>query len=217
MLDLSIRPLYEERGLIHVAFPSFEIVKSKENQGLVITVTVEEGPSYKLGDVEFRGVDRQKATALAKLANLPKDETANFKQVNEAMARIRKNFREDGYLRVEAPVERVIQDVEHVVNLVVNVKPGPRFIMGKLTIVGLDILTEPVIRKMWQMQPGAPYRESYADSLLARIQAEGIFDNLDRTGAEAVIHDNTETVDVTLTFTVPKPADRPKQPRGRGR
>jgi hypothetical protein len=78
--------------------------------------------------------------------------------------------------------------------------------MGKLPINGLDILSEPVIRKMWQLDMGAPYRESYADSLLARIQAEGLFDNLDRTGAEAVIHDDTETVDVTLTFLGAKPA-----------
>jgi outer membrane protein insertion porin family len=217
MLDLSIRPLYEERGRIRVKFPSIEIVKSTENLGLSILVTVDDGPTYKLADVEYRGVDRQKATALAKLADLPKDEVVNFKQVNEAVARIRKNFREDGYLRVEAPVERVIQDVEHTVNLVVNVKPGPRFKMGTLTIVGLDILSEPAIRKMWQMQPGSLYRESYADVLLANIKAEGIFDNLDRTGAEAVIHDDTETVDVTLTFLGAKPAAGSQRGRARGR
>lgn len=206
MLDLSVRPLYEERGRIRVAFPMIEVAKSTENQGLVITVTVEEGPSFKLGEVEYRGVERRQVAALEKLADLPKDEVANFKQIAAAIARVRKQFREDGYLRVEAPVERVIQETEHIVNLVVNIKPGPLYKMGKLTIVGLDILSEPVIRKMWQMQPGSPYRESYADSLLARIQAEDIFDNLDRTGAEAVIHDDTETVDVTLTFMGAKPA-----------
>jgi outer membrane protein insertion porin family len=215
MLDLSVRPLYEERGRIRVAFPTIEVAKSTENRGLVIAVTVDEGPSYKLGEVEYRGVERRQVAALEKLADLPKDEVANFKQIAEAMARVRKQFREDGYLRVEAPVERVIQETEHVVNLVANIKPGPRYTMGKLTIVGLDILSEPVIRKMWQMQPGSPYRESYADSLLARIQAEDIFDNLDRTGAEAVIHDDTETVDVTLTFLGARAADQSQRDRRR--
>jgi hypothetical protein len=45
--------------------------------------------------------------------------------------------------------------------------------------------------------------------------AEGIFDNLDRTGAEAEIHDDTLTVDVTLTFLGARAAQQ--QPRGRGR
>ena len=215
MLDLSIRPLYEEKGRIRVTFPGLEITKSKENQGLVITVTVEEGPSYTLHEVEYRGVDGQKATALARLADLPKDDVANFKLVNDALSKIRKNFREDGYLHVETPVERVIQDVEHTVSLVVNIKTGPRYTMGKLDIKGLDILSEPVIRKMWTMQPGAPYKESYADNLLAYIRSEGIFDNLDRTLAEADVHDDSHTVDVTLTFTVPKRDPKQLQPRRR--
>ena len=215
MLDLSIRPLYEERGRIRVAFPSVEVTNSTENKGLVIAVTVDEGASYKLGDVKYRGVDSKKATALARMADLSKDEAVNFKQVNDALAKIRKSFREEGYLRVETPVERMIQEKEHVVNLVVNVKPGSLYTMGKLTIVGLDILSEPEIRKLFQMRPGAPYRESYADSLLAKIQADGLFDNLDRTGAEAVIHDDTHSVDVTLTFMVPKRDPNQPQPRRR--
>lgn len=210
MLDGAVRPLYEERGYIRVTFPSIAVAKAAENKGLVITVTVDDGPVYKLGTVEYRGVERGRLAAIEKLADLPaginQDEVANFKQIGEALARVRKQFREDGYLRVGTTVERVIQETQHVVNLVVNLDSGPRFKMGKLTINGLDILSEPVIRKMWQLQSGAPYRESYADALLARIQSEGLFDNLDRTGAEAVVHDDTETVDVTLTFLGAKPA-----------
>lgn len=200
MLDLSIRPLYEEQGRIRVAFPTVDVARSDENRGATVTVTVEEGPVYTLGEVEYRGLERNRVAELQRLAGFQKGEPANFKSIAEALARLRKQYREDGYLRVETPVERVLEDSGPVVNLVVAVKPGPRYTMGKLTINGLDILSEPVIRKMWQLQPGAPYRESYPDALLERIMAEGIFDNLDRTSAEAEIHDDTLTVDVTLTF-----------------
>jgi len=70
ILDVSLRPLYEERGYIRVAFPTLEVAKSTENEGLVVTVTVEEGPTYQLGDVEFRGVEPRQAAALEKLASL---------------------------------------------------------------------------------------------------------------------------------------------------
>ena len=78
--------------------------------------------------------------------------------------------------------------------------------MGKLTIKGLDILSEPAIRKVWRMNEGDAYKESYPDAFLAMIQSEGYFDNLARTGAEADIHENTHTVDVTLTFLGAKAA-----------
>ena len=213
VLDAALRPIYEDKGRIRVSFPAIETARSTENQGLVVTVTIDEGAIYRLGKVEYTGVDRQRIAALQKLADLRFDEPADFSAINAALGRIRKSFREEGYLRVSTTVERRIQETEHILNLAVAIDPGDRYSMGKLTINGLDILSEPVIRKMWQLQPGAPYRESYADDLLARIQAEGIFDNLDRTGAEAVIHDDTRTVDVTLTFQGARP--NPQQQRRR--
>jgi outer membrane translocation and assembly module TamA len=86
------------------------------------------------------------------------------------------------------------------VDLRIAVDPGPRFSMGKLTIEGLDIVSEPAIRKLWALNPGAAYRESYPDDFVAKIQNEGYFDNLQRISVQSVPHDDTLAVDVTLTF-----------------
>jgi hypothetical protein len=86
--------------------------------------------------------------------------------------------------------------------------------MGKLTIKGLDILSEPVIRKLWRMNEGDRYKESYPDNFLAMIQTEGYFDNLARTGAEADLHEDTQTVDVILSFLGAKAAaEADRKPR----
>jgi outer membrane protein insertion porin family len=206
MLDSSVRLAYEEKGRIRVVFPKIETAKSADNDGIDVAVTVEEGPAYKLGDVSFKGVTSREAPELNKLGNWAKDAVVNFAEIDSGIRRIQKSFREDGYLRVETPIARVVHDDTKTVDLTITIQPGPRFNMGKLTIKGLDILSEPAIRKAWRMNEGDAYKESYPDAFLAMIQSEGYFDNLARTGAEADLHEDTHKVDVTLTFLGAKAA-----------
>jgi outer membrane protein insertion porin family len=206
MLNTSVRLAYEEKGRIRVAFPKIETAKSEDNDGIDVTVTVDEGPEYKLGDVSFKGVAARESAGLNKLGNWAKDKVVNFAEIDSGIRNIQKGYREDGYLRIETPIAREIHDDLKTVDLTITIQPGERFTMGKLTIKGLDILSEPAIRKIWRLNEGDPYRESYPDSFVAMIKSEGYFDNLARTGAEADIHENTHKVDVTLTFLGAKAA-----------
>ncbi len=55
LLDTAVRPLYEARGRIRVAFPKVAVERAKKLDGVDVIVTVEEGPVYTLGDVNFHG------------------------------------------------------------------------------------------------------------------------------------------------------------------
>jgi hypothetical protein len=73
--------------------------------------------------------------------------------------------------------------------------------MGRLQLVGLDVVSEPVVQKLFAMKSGDPFRNDYPDFFLNEIRARGVFDFLGKTKAETTIHDDTLTVDVKLTFT----------------
>jgi outer membrane protein insertion porin family len=205
VLDGTIRATYEEKGYVRVAFPKVETARSPDNDGVVVTVTVDEGQPYTLGDVTIEGVDRAQARALYNLGGWKKGDTFNLADINAGIGKIRKSFREDGYLRVAATTTRDIDDSKRAVDLAITIQPGPLFTMGKLNIVGLDIISEPVIRKLWHLDAGQPYRESYPDVFLKMIKDDDYFDNLARTGAEADLHEDN-SVDVTLTFLGAKAA-----------
>jgi outer membrane protein assembly factor BamA len=222
MLESSVRGLYEERGRLRVAFPKIETQKSTENEGLVVTVTVDEGEAYKLGKVTFKGIDSKREAELNKIGGwTPEAEgdaaRINIAEINAGLARIRKSFHEEGYLRVTTDLQRDVNDTAHTADITVAVDLGPQFRMGKLKIEGLDIIGEPAIRKVWGMKEGAPYKESYPDQFLAMIESEGYFDNLARTSTAADIHDDTHTVDVTLSFLGAKQAAEKDRLKGTNR
>src|SRR5207302_10170308 len=122
--------------------------------------------------------------------------------------RIRTKYRQGGYLDAKARVDRDVRDAEQAVDPTVTVEPGAQYKMGKLTINGLDIISEPVIRKMWQLAEGRPFQPGYPDSFLAHVNEEGIFDNLGKTRAETNINYETHVVDVALFFSGGRPQDK---------
>jgi len=193
--------MYEEQGRIRVTFPEITGKKAETNDGVVVTIAINEGPVYKLGTVALAGVPNSEVAVLDKSGDWHQGDTANFTKIDASLEKIRQRQRAQGYLRVSTSVARDIHDADQTVNLAVTIDRGPQFTLGKLDIQGLDLIGEPAVRKMWKIEPGQPFQDGYPESFLNRVREEGIFDNLGKTRAESNIDEATHTVDVTLFFS----------------
>lgn len=199
-LDTSVRPLYDARGRIRVAFPKIAAEPVQDVEGLRVTVTVDEGASYDLGNVQVEGAGPFRPADLVKTANLKTGDIANFDDVNQGAGRVRRLFRRNGFMRADTAVERHVDDAKKLVNVTIRVTPGLQFLFGTLKIEGLDLNGEAAIRKMWTLKTGKPFDAEYADFFLNRVREEGVFDNLKETRAATAVNEATRTVDVTLYF-----------------
>ncbi len=199
LLEKTIRPLYEAHGRIRVAFTKIAAEKSAEEgvDAVAVTVTIDEGSEFKLGQIRYAG---GQSRDLGKLAGLETGELANFDDVKKAQDRIVRKFRGEGYLHASVKQERTVHDDQRTVDLLLTVKPGPPFTVGKLTVEGLDLIGEPAIRKMWGEREGKPFDPEFPDAFLKDVRDEGMFDNLGKTSSSVKVNEETKIVDVTLTF-----------------
>jgi hypothetical protein len=94
----------------------------------------------------------------------------------------------------------------------VHLEPGPQFLMGKLTIVGLDLDGEAEMRRIWGMPEGKPFNTDYPQIFLNSIRQQGLFDNLGQTKPAVKVNDQDHTVDVTLNFAAEGPKPKQKRP-----
>ncbi len=199
LLEASIRPLYDGKGRLRVSFPKIETEKAKDVEGVRVKVSVEEGPVYNLGTVHSSVPDLTEKQVL-KMAALKTGEAANFDAVASAIGKVQKELRKDGYMRSHTETERTVHDTEKTVDILFTSTLGPQFRMGKLTIDGLDVISEPVIRKLWSMTPGKPYDADYPQMFLDRVKEDGYFDYLQETRFDQTANEKNNTVDVTLHF-----------------
>jgi len=200
LLDHAIRPLYDARGRVAVTFPKIMIDKAKDVDGLAVTVAVEEGAEYKLGEVTLAGNFAPKSAELLKIAKFTPGVVANFDDVMQGVERIRKRLTRQGYLHAGTTIERALNDKTKTVNVTVRIAEGPQFTFGRLTIEGLDLNGEAAMKKLWAPKEGKPFDADYPDFFLARVHEDGYFENLHNTKAVVKVDEPSRVVDVTLQF-----------------
>jgi outer membrane protein insertion porin family len=214
ILDNQLRPLYENRGRVRVAFPEIRTEADKQVKGIVVTVKVEEGPAYTLGSVAFAGTGLTPAELKQLGANFKAGTPFNREVVQAGVGKLESRMRRSGFMHVKSNVERRIDDQAKRVDLTVRVEPGARYTFGTLTIQGLDLIAEPAVRKMWGLKEGQPFNSEYPDYFIQRVKEEGIFENLGDSTSKLKTDDEKHTVDVTLFFKgeAPKPKKKEQFP-----
>ena len=204
LLDASVRTLYEERGRVGVTFPRIAVEKAARIDGVSVTVTVNEGESYSFANVKVVGVPGNQADGVKWRSG----DIANLEEVRSGANKIVARLKSDGYLNATSKTDRTIHENNHTVDALITVTPGPQYHFGKLTIEGLDLITEPQIRKVWMLNPGSPFRPDYPDQFLKDLRDQGVFENLGDTRAEKTVNEKTKTVDVKLFFGAAKPKEK---------
>ncbi len=200
LLETSVRPLYEQRGRLNVTFPKVVAEPSPKVKGVNVEVTIDEGEVFLLGDVKLQGPPTLPESDLIREADFKTGDIANMAAVREGAERMREYLSKLGYIMAIATPDRHINLAEKKVDLVIGVDPGDQYSFSSLSIEGLDILSEPVIRKMWALEVGQPYNSEYAERFLKRIEEDGIFENLGKTAVREKPDAAAKTVGVTLVF-----------------
>ena len=200
MLDASVRPIYEGRGRVRLAFPKIETEKAKSVEGLVVTVTVDEGASYDLGEVRIAGETPVPAKELLKTGGFKSGDMANFDDINAGLDRMKKRLRREGYTKAAFQVERSVDDKKKTVDLTFRPELGPQYLFGKFTLEGLDIHGEAAVKKLWTLKEGKPFNADYPEYFLQQVKEQGLFDGLGKTRAANTVDEQNHIVDVTLYF-----------------
>jgi outer membrane protein assembly factor BamA len=199
-LDNQVRPHYDDAGRLRTQFGKITTEPSKTAVGVAVTVQVIESDPYVLDRVEVRGTPLPEGEILRE-GGFSVGETVNFSRIALGLVKITGRLKVNGYLRAAYKASRRIDDQKKTVEVFVDYTPGPQFKMGRLQLVGLDVVSEPVVHKLFALKRGDPFRNDYPDMFLNEIRARGVFDFLGKTKAETTIHDATGTVDVKLIFT----------------
>ena len=202
ILNNAVRPVYEQRGRVRVSFPEVraEPMPGGEVAGVHVFVKIDEGVSYELGKVEIAGPTPIEPPTLIKAGDFKTGDVANMDKVADGIDKIRKAVRHAGYLDVKVTNERRIDDAKKAVDIVVHVDAGVQYMMGKLTLVGLDLDSEAEITRIWTMKEGKPLNPDYPDHFLSVIKEQGLFDNLGQTKADLKVDEKRHVADVTLNF-----------------
>ncbi len=211
LLENQIRPIYDAFGLLKASWKKITAAPAEGIFGVVVTVEVDEGPVFKLEKIEVRGTPFSDEE-IQELGQFPVGGTAAMSEIGKGLERVLGRLREQGHMKASYKAGRRLWEHRQAVELFVDVDPGPVYRMGRLQIQGLDLESEPAIRRLWAIKPGDPYRGGYAESFVQRLREMDLFDFLSEIKNEVKLDERSQSVDVVLVFVGEKPRPARKVP-----
>lgn len=175
----SLRSFYMNRGYADFSLASSQVSLTPDRSGIYVTVNLDEGRQYELGEIRIVGetvVDREELTESLELES---GSLFSQEQVTAGSNTIRDRLGVEGYAFANINPVPDINREEGTVDLTYYVDPGSRVYVRRINISGNYRTDDEVIRReMRQMERGW-YSSENIDRSRQRLNQLGFFNSVD--------------------------------------
>ena len=174
----KLRSHYVDNGYIRFKTESTQVSMTPDKQGIYITLKVDEGEQYQLGNISLTGDLLDKEEELRGLLALNSGELysgASVTATEESLSRYLSRF---GYAYPKVSTYPEINDEDHTVNLTIAVEPGPRIYVRRINFAGNDVTKDEVLRREMRQMEGTWLSNRLIDRSKTRLNQLGFFETV---------------------------------------
>ncbi|MFP6687284.1 MAG: outer membrane protein assembly factor BamA, partial [Polyangiaceae bacterium] len=212
---LIITSHYLDKGFLSAQVAAPRVMLTPDRSGIDITITIDEGPQYKIRrlhvlEVDPDGKEIEPLGGRRKLREMIHARSGDF--FNRALlvkdlSRIQTMYRDKGYANVEAPPQTQLYPDLKQVDIIVRVKRRSLVRFGRISIGGNTKTRDKVIRREMVINEGEVFSETGLERSRLRVTQLGYFERVDvstEVGSDSgKINVNVEVVEKpTGTFQV---------------
>lgn len=210
-LSEAIRPVYQEDGYLRAKIGPAEVrLSGNPNQKLPeeipVFVPCEPGAVYHWKDVQWSGNQAVSTITLGTTLGLKVGDVADGMGIETGWDRIREEYGQRGYMEAKVTPTATYDDQAHTVSYTVAIAEGQTFHFSQMTITGMSLAGERMIRDAWPLKPGDVFDKKMFEQFLTRLEIHRatIFKDLpihyDSVGHWLQDDATKGTVDVLLDF-----------------
>jgi outer membrane protein insertion porin family len=182
-----ISAMYYDRGFLAVSVSTPRIMLTPDRTGIEITITIEEGPRYKIRQLRVyeRGEGGKEVEPIGGRRNLrmmvraKSGDYFNRAALLEDLQAIRTMYRDHGYANVDANPQTQLDPASNEVDVIVPVERGPLVHFERIEMRGNAKTRDKVIRRELEVYEGGLFSETKLDRSKRRVTALGYFERVD--------------------------------------
>jgi len=203
----SVRELYHNAGYknLVVGEPETYIIEgsAKDDQGrpkkreLGITIPLEEGERWKLGEILFEGNEVLPAEFLKNAFAEPKGGWLRADVIDKGIEQIQEFYNNTGYMfaRIE---DEVVERDDLVADVKLQIEEGDQFRVGRIEFEGNSKTKDRVLRRSLRVHEGMVFNSGQLKSSLFRINQLEYFKVHEEEPVELDIDDDAKKVNLTV-------------------
>ncbi|MCC7387892.1 MAG: BamA/TamA family outer membrane protein [Phycisphaerales bacterium] len=220
LLDGDVAALYgfyRDHGYLDVRVDR-RVQPSPNNREAIVSFIIDEGPLYHLGEVILEvpegALPRFDPAQIAGIIPLKSGDPFSIKEVRESVEAVQAAYHKEGYAEVLVASEELRAEDRPVVNLLVRVSEGGRFLTGEVRPIGNSITKTSVILRSLSdegVRPETPADPTAMKRSEDRLNRKNIFDRVlepPRISLQAAPIDRPpQTAETTPGGNAEQPAD----------
>ena len=196
--DLTrVQAWYYDKGYLMMR-PGRPTVELTADRAYVdITIPVEEGPRFRIREfdiMETDGAGNEVETVapkaqLRKMVKLKSGDWFSRSKIAEGIEGISRTYRDSGYALVEMVPGTDLDDVNHLVDVTINILRGPLVYIERIHVRGNTKTRDAVIRREFRLSEGDLYNQSKLEDGRALVNQLGYFERVDVSEEEGTARD----------------------------
>jgi outer membrane protein insertion porin family len=189
-----VRAAWQDRGYfkVQVSGKGTILTSSPVNQRIALSVHVDEGWQYRLGDIRFKNKTVTDVGSLRPLFPANGD-VFSREEIAKGLENVRKVYGEVGYINFTSFPETRFDDDEGLIYLEIDLDEGKQFRLGSINLTGLDEAARQEVLQDPVLQPGQVYNQGLVEQL---AQKHGSLP--DSCSSEKKLDERAGTVSITF-------------------
>jgi outer membrane protein insertion porin family len=172
----AIRKYYMKNGYADFRITNTDIHYQADPAGYILTITMEEGPQYRVGNVtvdsHIPNVDGQ---ALQHFVKIAPGDVYNASAVELSTEAVTRDVDRQGYAFSEVRPHGDRDNATHQINIAFTVDDGPKVYIERIDIEGNTRTRDYVIRREFDIGEGDPYNHALIEKAERRLNNLGFF------------------------------------------
>ena len=177
----EVRLRLQQKGYLEakVGTPEFSMVNKKTVFGkrqkmLKISIPVELGPRYRVGEIALEGNKVIRGDFLKSMITLKKGQIYNIKKRNKFIEEIQKLYGGIGYFYAQVVPSENLDPVKQTADLTINIQENEVVYLGKLEFTGNTFTKDHVIRREWFLREGRRLNINALEDSIKRMKQLGL-------------------------------------------
>ena len=184
---IRLQAWYYDQGYLAMSAGTPRIELTPDREYIDITIPLEEGPRFRIGEIVVREVDEngdeietlRPAEEFRSRVPLERGDWFNRTQIAEGLLDIQREYRDAGYAFVEVEPGTDLDEDDRIVDLSLTISRGPLVRIERIVIAGNTKTRDRVIRRELQILEGDLYSQTAIESSRAFVTRLGYFERVD--------------------------------------
>lgn len=173
-----LRFTYYNQGYIQAKLDRPQVTVTPDKRGIYLTIRVEEGEQYEVGEVDFAGDLMFPRDELFQSIQIDENKVFAYDVLQKDLGELQAKYGDLGYAYANIIPRWNFNEKEKKVNIVFEIDKGNKVYFGSINMVGNSKTRDKVIRREMKIREGELYNETRRRQSLENIQRLGFFEDV---------------------------------------